>query len=119
MSIDDWVEFIRSFTIPKYELGELWKVQPTPMLVIHLSFKMKDKKKDDKKKKKAKNAKQEEGSEGEEEGNQVQFSPSLDKCTDFLKSALTMIVNSTNKVHNLEDDLMPFLSKNKEKTPNF
>jgi hypothetical protein len=28
-----------------------------------------------------------------------------------------MIITSTNKVHNLEDDLMPFLQKDKQ--PNF
>lgn len=38
LSITDWVEFIRSFTIPSPEKHELWKVQPTPLIVIHLSF---------------------------------------------------------------------------------
>lgn len=40
LSIDDWVSFVRSFTIPNLVQGELWKVQNTPMLVIHMSFKM-------------------------------------------------------------------------------
>lgn len=38
-SIDDWVSFIKSFTLPKYNLGELWARSPTPMLVISLSYK--------------------------------------------------------------------------------
>jgi hypothetical protein len=51
LSIDDWVNFIRSFTIPVYDRGELWKVQNTPLMVINLSFQMKDKKKKEDKKK--------------------------------------------------------------------
>ena len=38
-SIDDWVDFIKSFTLPNYEAGELWSRSPTPMLVIALSQK--------------------------------------------------------------------------------
>jgi hypothetical protein len=36
-SIDDWVDFIKSFTLPNYEAGELWSRSPTPMLTIALS----------------------------------------------------------------------------------
>ena len=50
VSIEDWTAFIKSFTIPNYSIGELWKIQTTPMIIIHLNFKMADK--DDKKKKK-------------------------------------------------------------------
>lgn len=46
LSINDWTEFIRSFTLPNYEKGELWTISPTPLVVIHLSFKMKEKKDD-------------------------------------------------------------------------
>lgn len=38
-SIDDWVGFIKSFTLPKYDQGELWARSPTPLLIIHLSQK--------------------------------------------------------------------------------
>ncbi len=38
-SIDDWVSFIKSFTVPDYNKGELWALNPTPMLVISLSYK--------------------------------------------------------------------------------
>lgn len=38
-SIDDWVDFIKSFTLPNYEAGELWSRSPTPMLTIALSQK--------------------------------------------------------------------------------
>jgi hypothetical protein len=137
LSIDDWVSFIKSFTIPNYEKGELWKVQPTPMIVIHLSFRMhdkedkkkqkkdkgkgKDKEKDKKGKDKAgekdkkdkKGGEDDEDEEEEDEDNTVNFHPKINKCMQFLNNALKMIVISTNKVCNLEDDLMPFLQKEK------
>jgi hypothetical protein len=40
ISVYDWVTFVRSFTMPKYELGDLRKVANTPLMVIHLGFKM-------------------------------------------------------------------------------
>jgi hypothetical protein len=120
-SIDDWVAFMKAFTHPKYDKGELWKVQTTPMIIIHLNFRMKD----DEKKKKAKAGKKKEGEapteDSEDEGNLVliviNFFPKLSKVEAFFKNALKMIVESTNKVSNLEDDLMPFIKK--EKRPNF
>lgn len=79
---------------------------------------MKDKKKDVKgTDKKDKKKKKEEELAAADNLNKVAFSPNLEKCGDFLNSALTMIIDSTNKVSNLEDDLMPFLQK--EKSPNF
>jgi hypothetical protein len=118
VSIDDWVAFMKSFTHPKYDNNELWKVQTTPMIVIHLNFKMKE----DDKKKKTKTIKKKEGEpaaaeDHEDDGNQVNFFPKLEKVEAFFKNALKMIVDSTNKVSNLEDDLMPFLKKDKQ--PNF
>jgi hypothetical protein len=95
------------------------------MIVIHLNFKKPESKQEDKKKKKPtkKGGKDDkEGAAGapeesEDEQNRVNFHPKLEKCQEFLKGALQMIVASTNKVSNLEDDLMPFLQK--EKQPNF
>lgn len=122
ISIEDWVAFIKSFTLPKYDKGELWKVQTTPMIVVHLNFKKPESKQDDKKKKKAtkKGGKEENAAapeESEDEQNRINFHPKLEKVQDFYKGGLQMIVASTNKVSNLEDDLMPFLQK--EKQPNF
>jgi hypothetical protein len=37
-SIDDWVGFIKSFTKPNYEKGELWELSHTQMVTIHLSI---------------------------------------------------------------------------------
>jgi len=44
-SIDDWVEFIRSFTVPDYGKGELWKISTHQMIIIHLSIHQGKKKK--------------------------------------------------------------------------
>jgi hypothetical protein len=49
-SIEDWTSFIKSFTLPNYDKGELWKISTTPLIVVHLNFK-KAESKDDKKKK--------------------------------------------------------------------
>lgn len=111
---------MKSFTVPKLDKGELWKVPTTPMIVIHLNFRMADK--EDKKKKKV--AKKKDNAEGapaaedsEDDQNTITYFPKLAKVENFFKNALSMIVSSTNKVNNLEDDLMPFLQK--EKQPNF
>ncbi len=94
------------------------------MIVIHLNFKKPESKQEDKKKKKPakKGGKDEKDApagveESDDEQNRINFHPKLEKCSDFFKGALQMIVASTNKVSNLEDDLMPFLQK--EKLPNF
>ena len=48
-SIDDWVEFIRSFTIPNYDKGELWKISNHQMIIVHLNIHQGKKKKKGKK----------------------------------------------------------------------
>lgn len=63
LSIKDWVEFIKLFTIPNLGNDELWKINEHPFVVIHLSIKKKEKKKKDKKKEKKKDEKAPEGAE--------------------------------------------------------
>ena len=74
LSIDDWVTFIKSFTIPNAARNELWKIQNTPLIVVHLSFKMyakeKEKKGKDGKDKKGKKDKAVKEGEGVPEGPQ-------------------------------------------------
>jgi len=86
-SIKDWVDFIKSFTLPKYEDGQLWKRSSTPMLVINL-----DKK-----------------SKGKKTPTTIEFSPSIAECASFMTSALDRIQESTNAVLTFENDLMTFL----------
>jgi hypothetical protein len=50
--VNDWVEFIKLFTSPTTNNNDLWKVNETPLINIHLSMKKKDKKKKEKKSKK-------------------------------------------------------------------
>jgi hypothetical protein len=86
-SLTDWVDFIKTFTLPKYEDGELWKRSSTPMIVINLKEKKQKKK----------------GS------NTIEYSPSLAECAEFMTSALKKIQDSTNAVLTFENDLMTFL----------
>jgi len=60
LSIDDWVGFIKYFTMPDHNNDELWKVNDTPFIVISLSIKKKAKDKKDKKKPKVEEKKVEE-----------------------------------------------------------
>lgn len=96
-SITDWVDFIKSFTLPKYEEGELWKRSSTPMITIDL----KENRGKDKKKK------------GQ---STIEYSPSLEQCHNFMTSALTKIIESTNAVHTFQNDLMTFLDLKTEST---
>jgi hypothetical protein len=87
VSIEDWVSFMKSFTVPKTAKGELWKVPTTPMIVIHLNFKMAEK--DEKKKKKT--TKKKEGNaeggpaadESDEDQNKITYFPKLEKVEKF------------------------------------
>ena len=37
-SIDDWIDFIMSYTKPNYEKNELWELSQNQMIIIHLSI---------------------------------------------------------------------------------
>lgn len=58
------------------------------MLVIHLNFNMKSKKKEDSKKKKSKAKPEAEEKAPEADDNTISFAPKIDKCGIFLKEAL-------------------------------
>ena len=64
LSIDEWVQFIKSFTVPNLDKGELWKIQTTPMIVVHLNFKMKER--EDKNKRHRKNKDEKKKAEDDE-----------------------------------------------------
>jgi hypothetical protein len=126
LSIDDWVTFIRDFTAPNLSNDELWKINRTSLVNIHLHIKKKDKKKKVEKKKDAKKGGKDEpeeaedeapGKDGEADANRIIYKPSIQDCEDFIQSSMDRIVETTNKVGNLEADLMPFLQK--QFVPNF
>lgn len=116
-SINDWVGFIKSFTLPKYDLGELWARSPTPMLVISLSYKKPSKDKRPRRKAIDETLPEEEqeaerlarAEEDEQFMFRLEYSPTLPTCHQFLSSALDMIIKSTNQVTDLESDLMKSL----------
>ena len=133
LSITDWVEFIKFFTMPDMNNDELWRVNDTPFIVISLSIKKKSKNAKGKEKKK-KEVKKEDKKEGEaeaaedpeaeasdeDEKNRVTFKPSLAECEEFVLDSMDKIIKSTNKINNLEYDLMPFLKKDSDEgVPNF
>jgi len=87
LSINDWVEFVKSFTNPNLNNDELWPCNETPLIIFHLSIKKKDKKKKDKKeKKKGDKEKKDEAEEKEAEEedpddqNRVVYKPSIEEC---------------------------------------
>jgi hypothetical protein len=99
--------------MPKYEKGELWSVNNVPLLDIEVSFSIAKKKKEDKKKSKKVSA--------TPDSNTIKYKPDLEKCTSFFDECLQMIITSTNDIHILEDELMPFINNNPDdpKKPNF
>lgn len=122
LSIDDWVSFIRNFTNPNLNNDELWKVYDKPCIVIHFSVHKPKKSKGKDKKAKA----EEKGSQqAEEEGaaagedddrKRIVYKPTIDECREFILSSMDMIIESTNQVHMLEADLMPFLELDQSKS---
>ena len=53
LSISDWVGFIRSFTVPKLDQGELWDLSKEALLSVKLEI-LKPVAKEEKKKRKTK-----------------------------------------------------------------
>lgn len=100
LSINDFVDFIKNFTIPKEVKNELWKVESSPFIIIHLSILKKAKKSKDNKKKEKKTKEdekeEEEAPENEDDKNRVIYKPSLDECKEFILNSMNMIISSTN-----------------------
>ena len=105
--------------MPNPNNDELWRVNDQPFVIIHLSIKKRDRKKKDKKKQEKKKEDKKEGEVEEEDDsedddkNKVIYRPSIKDCQQFILNSMEMIIKSTNSVHNLEADLMPFLTKSK------
>lgn len=104
-SIDDWVEFIRSFTVPNYSKGELWRLSTTPLIIIHLNVHI------NKKQKKEKGKPEPPPKPDEIPDNTVVLKPSLEECADFIRSAFSKCIETTNQIKFLESELMPFLKE--------
>ena len=90
LSIKDWVDFIKSFTVPKLEKGELWELSKEALLNVKLQTLKPSVSKDDKKKKRVKKAEGEDG-EGEEEdenAKKIRYKPNLKECEEFMLECL-------------------------------
>jgi dynein heavy chain len=125
-SIDDWVTFIKDFTVPKYDDGEMWKVYPTPLIVVALySPKFKKDEKEDKEEKGKKDKKDKKDKKGKKDSPDktkskdddevIALEPSLEECTDYLVDKIfDYFIRATNDIKFLEFELMPFLKNKKE-----
>jgi hypothetical protein len=106
-SVDNWVSFIRSFTVPNYDAGELWARSNTPLMTIHLAVrKPKDKKQKPRRKQQITEEMEEEEKEAileqwaledEEYMTKIEYAPTLEQTQEFLVEALNKIVSTTNK----------------------
>ena len=92
MSIKDWVAFIKSFTVPKVEKGELWDRSREALLSVKLEILKPVATKDTKKTRKTK--KNEDGEDGEDaaeeddSGKRIRYKPNLKECEDFMLGCL-------------------------------
>lgn len=115
-SIDDWVSFVKGYTVPKYEKTELWNICTEPLITINLSIKQA-------KKEKKKRSKKKEGDAPEpaevdpDELSSIIYSPSLDACENYMLSVIDQIVASNNEFTTLEAELFRFLKM--EERPSF
>jgi hypothetical protein len=117
-SIYDWVNFIKGYTLPDYDKGECWPRSKNPMLIVTLSYKKPAKSGKPKRKpidetlpeEEQEAIRQERLKEDELYMYRLEFSPTMQEIHDFYSSALTMIIGSTNKVLDLQKDLMKSLS---------
>ena len=74
LSIDDWVNFIKDFTTPRED--QLWPMQRTPMITIHIKMSHISKKKTKDKKEKSE-------SPNKQEEQKIDFQPTIEKCQEF------------------------------------
>lgn len=114
-SIKDWVAFIKSFTLPKEEKGELWDISKEALLSVKLEILKPVASKDDKKKRKTvkKTGDDEDGDGNDEEDDQakrIRYKPNLKECEDFMLGCLEQMRKTTNDFLCLEKDLVTFLN---------
>lgn len=91
LSIKDWVSFIRSFTVPKTEMGELWDLSSEALLSVKLEILKPSSTKDKKKPKVAKKTDEDgEEQEPEEDDNlkRIRYKPNLKECEEFMLGCL-------------------------------
>lgn len=114
-SINDWVGFVKNYTVPKYDKGELWNICTEPMVTINLHIK--SAKKDRKKRSKKKEGDAPDAPEDPDEVSTINYQPSLEACEEYMLSVIDQMVASNNEFTTLEAELFRFLKM--EERPNF
>lgn len=112
-SIQEWVDFLRQFSEPQD--SNLWTRKPKPLLILHLHVERGARTKKDAKDKEKEAQKDKEAEEATAEKGTVDFKPSIEKAEKLLLGCIDWIKDSTNRIINLETDLVPFM--NIPKTP--
>jgi len=114
LSIRDWVAFIKSFTVPKLDQGELWDLSKEALLSVRLEIMKPVAAKDDKRKKKTVRKTEEAEGDGEHEDEEnakrIRYKPNLKECEDFMIDCLEQMRKTTNDFLCLEKDLVTFLN---------
>ena len=116
-SIEDFVCFMRSFTVP---IGDqIWKISPVPLIEIDIRYTDSDKKKekkenvkDDKHKRKKDDKKKKERED--KEPKELLFKPDINECKTQILSLFDHLIEESKKVNILEtEDFNVFLSDKK------
>ena len=81
-SINDWVTFVKNYTLPNYDRNELWNINTEPMVTINLSIKQA--KKEKKKRSKKKEGDAPDPADDPDEQSTIIYSPSLEQCQDYM-----------------------------------
>jgi hypothetical protein len=111
LSIANWVDFIRSFTKPKHDKGELWSLSKDALLSIKLEIlKPQAQKKERKPKKSKDDAAEGEAEEEDDQAKRIRYKPNLKECEDFMIDCLEQMRKTTNEFLCLEKDLVTFLN---------
>ena len=114
LSIRDWVAFIKSFTTPKLELGELWPLSASALLSVKLEILKPTASKSKDKKRHRKEGEGAEGAEAEPEeddtSKRIRYKPNLKECEEFMIDCLEQMRQTTNAFLCLEKDLVTFLN---------
>jgi hypothetical protein len=108
-SINDWVEFIKSFTKPNPASEDLWRLSMNALLTIRLSEVQTGNPEADKKKRTRKGDESEKSEKATKSEKKIRFKPSLQDCGQFFQDCLKSIREATNSFIRLEKDLVTFL----------
>lgn len=113
LSIKDWVAFIKSFTVPKLDKGELWHLSKEAFISVKLDYMRPVGQKAGAKKRAPKAEGDAEGdgkAEEDDNAKRVRYKPNLKECEEFMIDCLEQMRKTTNEFLCLEKDLVTFLN---------